>query len=270
MDARERDRQRQEILGELTLLLREHLALAAWGRLLVFVERRPDGSLRVSDLQVEEILDDAAVERAFDGEGARASLPALASAVEALTLLDELDVDELGGGTFVRGDDAAFWIAGCVRTPSKAFDDRRDGALARVREKNASLLERFEIGGAALIDADMLAGTARALVGGVPRASAAQLVIGSFSRRRRSWVWGAHNPTLVDEARRRAAVELDALRDRSMWEVSTQGFVTDEPTAWALAALLADERGLDGIARVDTKEGFVLLGLRGVEAASVP
>lgn len=270
MDSVDRLRERTEILAELAPLFRDALALEAWGRLLVFVERRADGSLRVSDLQVEEILDDDAVEQAFEGTAARTALPAIASAVEALTMLDDLELDELGGGTFVRGPDALGWLAGCVRTPSKSFDERRDQSLLWMREQNRALLERFAIGGAATIDADMLVGSVRAVVGGELRAVGTQIVIGSFSRRRRSWVWGAHNPTLAEPARRRAAEALDAMRDRSMWEVSTQGFVTDEATAWALAALVAEERALDGVARVDTQEGFVLLGLSALVPPASP
>jgi hypothetical protein len=263
---------RREILAELAPLCRDALALEAWGRLLVFVERRPDGELRVSDLQVEEILDDAAVEQAFESVAARTALPALASAVHALTVLDDLDVDELGGGTFVRtsspgSEPSLAWLAGCVRTPSKGFDTRRDAVVTSIREKNRVLLERFEIGGMASIEADMERGTARALVARVERAVARQVVLGSFSRRRRSWVWGAHNPTLVEPARRRAAEILDGVPDRSMWEVSTPGFVTDEATAWALAALLAEEGALEGVARVETREGVVLLGLSDVRPA---
>jgi hypothetical protein len=268
MEPDERSDQRAGILSELGPLLRDAFALDAWGRLLVFVERKPDGSLRVCDLQVEEILDERLVETAFEGLAARTALPALASAVEALTLLDDLELADLGGGTFVRLDEGVAWIAGCVRTPSPSFDARRDGSVSTIRAKNVELLDRFEIGGAAVIEADMLLGTARAVVGGVNRATCSQVVLGSFSRRMRSWVWGAHNPTLTDPARRRSAGALDQMRDRSMWEISTPGFVTDEATAWALAALVADEVQLSGVARVETKEGFVLLGLTEVVPAT--
>lgn len=267
MDADERSAERAGILAELAPLLRDAFALDAWGRILVFVERKPDGELRVSDLQVEAILDESAVESAFEGLAARSALPALASAVEALTILDDLELAELGGGTFVRTHEGVAWIPGCVRTPSPSFDARRDEAVAKVRHKNRDLLERFEIGGKATIESDMLLGTARALVDRAARAVCQQTVLGSFSRPMRSWVWGAHNPTLTDSARKRSAALLDAMADRSMWEISTPGFVTDEATAWALGALVAEEHGFQGIARVETQEGFVLLGLAEVESA---
>ena len=40
----------------------------------------------------------------------------------------------------------------------------------------------------------------------------------------------------VDDATRAASTALlDSMPDRGAWEISTFGFTTDEPTAWALA-----------------------------------
>jgi hypothetical protein len=40
---------------------------------------------------------------------------------------------------------------------------------------------------------------------------------------------------------------VDDIVDRSMWELSTPVFCTDEATAWALAALVCDRAGGDGV-----------------------
>lgn len=254
---------RAAILEEVEGLLSVAFALEAWGRLLVMVERA-GVTVRVNDLQVEEILDESAVERAFESDAAKAGIEALAHAVLALTMLEHLDLDDLGGGTFVRTEGGLSFLPGLVRTPSRSFDDRRDAVVAAMATKNAPLLERFGVGADAALESDMVTGALEVKRGGVTVARGSQVVIGSFSSSRRSWVWGAHNPSLDDAPRRRSAALLDAMRDRSMWEISTAGFVTDAATAWALGALVAEEQAMEGLAKVTTSQGFVLLGLSGL------
>ena len=75
-------------------------------------------------------------------------------------------------------------------------------------------------------------------------------------------MWGAHNPTLPEAARARVTKLLDAFTDRSMWEVSTQGFTTDPGTAWALGALLVRSGALAGAVRIADTEGWIMVGLK--------
>jgi hypothetical protein len=49
-----------------------------------------------------------------------------------------------------------------------------------------------------------------------------------------------------------------------MWELSTPVFATDESTAWALAALVCDGLGGDGVFCGPEDDGLVFLLLRDV------
>lgn len=256
----------ESILAEVKGLLEQVFAWGSWGRMLVAV-RAARGSWAVEDILVEEVTgDDAELDAAFTSPDARACLPALAKAVEALLLLEGASPERLGGGTFVRTrEDGVAFLAGLVRAPSRALDGRRDRVLAELRGMNRVLKERYGVGGGADLDTDMVTGAVSVRRGGSLVATGEQVVIGSFSVADRSWVWGAHNPTLEVAARGRCAALLDAIADRSAWELTTAGFVTDEATAWALAAFVACEHRLDGVVRLPAgDEGFVLLGLSGL------
>lgn len=279
-----------DILVEVEALLRSAFALDAWGRLLVFM--RPAAATRtfsasasdafiVEDLQVEEILDDELVERVFNGREIREGLAALATATATLSLLADVDIAEVGGGTFVRvvGEgnrtERVAFLPGTVRTPSRSFDVARDDAVRDVERRSAALAEKLGVESLAHLAFDAHASTWAAPVGAAdaPAMDAAEtrgaaIVIGSYSKARRSWVWAGTNPTLPPGARERAKAVLDAFGDRSLWEISTPAFFTDERTAWALACVVAKDRGAAasssstasalGLARIDTPDGFVV------------
>lgn len=267
-----------EILIEVEALLRSAFALDAWGRMLVFM--RPAAKTRafsasasdafvVEDIQVEEILDDDKVERTFNGPEIREGLAALATATATLSLLADVDIAEVGGGTFVRvvGDKnetkRVAFLPGTVRTPSRSFDLARDAATTEMEARSAALAERLGLPALSHLAFDAHASTYAAPAGiDAPEAKGEAIVVGSFSTARRSWVWAGTNPTLPPGARARAKEILDAFADRSLWEVSTPAFFTDERTAWSLACVLAKERGASGLARIDAPDGFVVFLLR--------
>jgi hypothetical protein len=260
------------VLDEVLGMFRAAFAWGAWGRLLVSLSPNDAGSLVVDDVLVEEIVgDEGALDRAFGRDDARACLPALAAAVVALAMADGIDADRVTGGTFIMTHDGGVaFLPGLVRAPSPSLDARREELVAGMRAKNAVLGERYGIGAGAEIGADMKDGTVEVSRAGAPVAVGRQVVIGSFAARDRAWVWGAHNPSLVPEARARCAALLDGLADRSMWEIATPGFTTDEPTTWLYAALLTMEHDLEGVARVSAgSDGFVLLGLSDLSPAAV-
>jgi hypothetical protein len=64
--------------------------------------------------------------------------------------------------------------------------------------------------------------------------------------------------------RKSASAIVDAIPDRDMWELSTPAFATDETTAWALAALVCDRAGGDGVYCASEEEGLAFVLLRGV------
>ena len=53
-----------------------------------------------------------------------------------------------------------------------------------------------------------------------------------------------------------------------MWELSTPVFAADEATAWALAALVCDRAGGDGVCCSRKSDGLVFLLLREMHDAA--
>lgn len=272
MDAAERAEARRGILEEILGLFRAAYAWETWGRLLVHVALGDDGRAVVVDVAVEDIVgDEARLERAFQGPEVRASLAAVARAVEALVVLEDIELEPMGGGTFIRthAGDLAF-LPGLVRSPSLVFDRSRDLIVSSVRAKNDALRSAYGVGADAKVVPAPPGTAARATVrrAGAVVATAEAVVLGTYSRRRRTFAWASENPSL-DEASRKACVALlDAMPERSAWEVSTFAFATDEPTAWALAAWVVEARGFEGLTTVEADDGVIYVALRDVRAAS--
>jgi len=266
MDAAEASRMRREILDDIGALLKEQLAADEWGRVLVEVQRGADGEPAVTNIDVEEIVgDEARVEAAFGGAGARSTLPVLAKAAEALCGLDGLELDDVRGGTFVRlGDEGFAWLPALVHTPSARFDRERDAVVAGLRAKNDRLGAQLGITRAGGHDADLARGTIVFTPPGRPAVHARATLVGTFAPATRTWGWGGTNPHLPDAVRGASAALSDAIADRDMWELSTPVFATDEPTAWALAALVCDRLHGDGIFCGSDGGGLVFLLLRDV------
>ncbi len=261
----------QSLLAEVGTLLHDYFALSEWGRLLIEVEPNEQGQLSVGELFVDEIVgDEARVEQAFGSDEARALVPALAQAVATMVAAEGADLALVRGGTWLRrgeGAEIAF-LPGLVRAPSRELDQCWEDVLARTREGLAKLDRDFGFGAGVSVETDMLLGTVRFVRAGQLVAEGQQIVLGSFSLPHRSWVWGAHNPTLAPEARARARELLDAMPQRAAWEISTPGFACDAATAWALGAWVVHSAGVMGPLRVDAGSGsFVLLGVRDLRRA---
>jgi len=265
MDTAEAERLRREILGDIGALLRDELVADAWGRVLVQVVRTPDGEPAVAGIDVEEILgDEAEVDRVFGSLAARSLLPTLAKATEALCALDDLQLEDVGGGTFVRLNSGFAWLPGLVRTPSLDFDRERDVLVARMREKNEALRRRFASAG---VEFDVEASAARWTTGGGPVGTARATLIGTFARAPRTWAWAWGNPNASETVLKSSAALTDALAERGLWEIATPVFATDEPTAWALAALICERAGAEGVQRLAVEDGAIFVLLREVRDA---
>lgn len=269
MEASERAEARAGILDELRGLFEAAFAWDTWGRLLVRVAIGDDGAPVVVDVAVEDIVgDEDRLAAAFEGPEVRAALPAVARAVEALVALDELDLEGLGGGTFLRTPrgEAAF-LPGLVRSPSASFDRERDGVETRVRARNAALAERFGVGRDARV-VPSPGGRARIVRDGADVATASAVVLGTFSRPLRSFVWAAANPSLPEPERKACQALLDVMPQRESWELATFAFATDEATSWALCAWVCDSLGGDGIVWIDGDGGPIYVLLRDVSASA--
>ena len=139
---------RREILDDISAMLREDLAANEWGRLLVEVIRGPQGAPVVAGIDVEEVIgDEARVDEIFGGSKARAVLPVLAKTIEALCMLDDVDLEQVRGGTFVRlADERAAWLPGFLvqcELSAGGLDRERDDLVRKMRGQNNALFERF-------------------------------------------------------------------------------------------------------------------------------
>lgn len=266
MDEAEAQALRASIVEDVADLLRADFEAEAWGRVLVEVVRRPDGPPMVAGVDVEEVLDEACVDRVFGGEAAHSAMPVLARAVEALCALDGAELDDVRGGTFVRRKDAGFaWLAGLVHAPSRRFDAERDALTAKLVAKNDALRARFGFPSHGRLTVDL--GEGRLAFRGhepSPGLRARATLVGSFVPTTRTWGWGGSNPHLPDEVRRASAALVDLAPDRDFWELSTPAFATDPPTAWALSALICDRAAGDGVLCRSEGDGLVFVLLREV------
>jgi hypothetical protein len=269
MDETEVRAMRREILADIGPILRDELAAEEWGRVLIEVIRGSDGAPVVAGMDVEELFgDEARVDEIFGGDRVRAVLPVLAKAVEALCALDELELEDVRGGTFVRMPGERFgWLPALVRAPSVRLDGERDDLVARLRAKNDVFHARFGRPPDDHLGVDLANETVVWSVASKAPLSARATLIGTFAPRARTWGWGGTNPHAPERVRRASSLLVDSIEDRDLWELSTPVFATDELTAWAVAAFVCDRMKGDAVVCVPDREGLVFLLVRDV---SVP
>jgi hypothetical protein len=273
MDDAEKSRARREILEDVGAILHDELAADAWGRLLLEVMRGPDGAPVAAGASVEELFgDEAQVDAAFAEERAGGIMPVLAKAVEALCMLDGVELEDVRGGTFVRAGETGgqrlfVWLPGLVHAPSARFDRERDALLVALRARNDALAAQFGFPASGTLDIDLARETARFQATGKPAMKARATLLGTFAPASRTWGWGASNPHVPDPVARAAANVIDVIPDRDVWEISTPVFATDETTAWGLAAFVCDRAGGDGVYCAREGEGLVFILLRGAVPA---
>jgi hypothetical protein len=253
----EAEEMRAEILEELGPVLIEQLAADEWGRLLVAVVPRGE-TFVVSHVDVEDLVgSEARVEQALGGPAAREVLPLLAHACEALAATFEVDLAEVEGGTFLRRREGGFaFLPGLVHAPSEAFDRLAEERVPRVLARQEALhrrgvTERFELdleAGRVSFDRDD---------GGLVTARA--VLLGTYAQDSRTWGWAWANPSLGEAVTGPSRRLCDEFPQRDAWEISTPQFATDPGTAWALAAVLAEEAGAEAIYRAPHPGGLVFL-----------
>jgi hypothetical protein len=78
------------------------------------------------------------------------------------------------------------------------------------------------------------------------------------------WAWGGYSTSVPERARRESARLADSILERDMWELSTPAFAVDEPTAWAIAAVVCDRVEGEGVYCSRTDAGLIFLLLRDV------
>ncbi len=269
MDDAEAKQMRRDILGEVGAILKADLAGGEWGRALVEVVGGQDAEPSVAAIDVEDIFgDESRVDAAFAPEAVTPFLPMLAKATEALCGLAGVELADVSGGTFLRQPGGDFeWLPGLVHAPSPAFERARDEALAKLRAKRAALDERFGLERMDRYEVDVeheaiaFSSAARAQV----RARAT--LIGTYARASCAWGWGGYSKHVPERARAASAALADGILERDMWELGTPVFAADEHTAWALAAIVCERVGGEGVYCSRTEEGLVFLLLREVRRA---
>lgn len=250
---------RRDILDELAPLVDELMAGPVWGRALVRVGRRDDGSLRVENIDVEDIVgDERLLDDALGGPAIRPLLPVLARACDALCDTFDVDVDDVEGGTLLRQPDGALrFLPGLVHAPSDAFERLRDACLPAALARQDDLARR---GVGERFDVDLERGLIVFPSGNTTITLRATL-LGSWARASHTWAWVWANPSLDEHQKAPARALCDAVVDRTMWEVSTPQFACDEGTVWALAAVVTEGSGAIGLYRAPHPGGSVFLVL---------
>jgi hypothetical protein len=238
----------ESILDDISELMREHLALDAWGRILITMERDGAGALRVGDVQIEEVFDEPRVDQAFGAPQAGALMQALAKGIEALCLLEGVDVEDVHGGTFLRADHddgvpRVGFLPGLVRVPSQAYEGLADERMALLREREVAERKRFGLDEGNAMELDPPADKAQVTRGGVCIAEGSLVLVGTYAKRYRQWVWGSQNDSASEASRQCVRDALDAVPEREAWEISTPAFATDQRTAVGLAGWLALQQG---------------------------
>jgi hypothetical protein len=99
---------------------------------------------------------------------------------------------------------------------------------------------------------------------GHPAATARAVLVGTFAHAPRTWAWAWTHPELPEQAKRASAQLTDGIEDRSIWEISTPVFATDEPTAWAISAFVCEGAGGDGVQRLTQSGGALFVLVRDV------
>jgi hypothetical protein len=268
MDDAEKARMRSEILDVVGRLLSEELAADEWGRVLVEVVR--DGADPVvAGIDVEDIVgDEARVDAVFGDEAARAFLPLLAKATEALCELEGVELEDVRGGTFIRQRAGGFaWLPGLVHLPSAPLEAEWEELAAKLDAKTAALNTRFGLNHHDRYDVDLEKQTITFSTAGRPRVVARAILIATLSQASRAWAWGGYNKNLSASVREASAALADAVPEREIWEVSTPLFPADTATAWVLAALVCDRCRGEGVYSTPTAGGRAFLLLSEVREA---
>ncbi len=126
---------------------------------------------------------------------------------------------------------------------SKYLDD----CYTALEQKQAALIEEYQIDSYGGFDFDMTKGTIEFKQGAVTKVTANFIPVGSFNEELQSWMWAWANGGVTGEINKKAET-IKVLEDKTGNEVfSTETFPADEGSAWEIAAMACDHYRGQGV-----------------------
>jgi len=140
--------------------------------------------------------------------------------------------------------------------------------IAEVDRKNQKLADDFGLGSFERWDINQEIGELVFSDGGVPKLVCSVTMLGSFSNRSETWMWGWANPSLLEPLTRDTNAVRDYGAKNGIEDLTVEKTAATEEEAWALSALAC--RVLDGLGlyRGPTGNGFVIMMLKEIKRSS--
>ncbi|MDH3342947.1 MAG: hypothetical protein OEM07_04410 [Gammaproteobacteria bacterium] len=122
-----------------------------------------------------------------------------------------------------------------------------DDCYAALEEKQAVLIEKYQIDSFDMFDFDMVKGVIEFKQGSTVMVSANFVPVGSFNEAEQTWMWAWANGGVTGEMRQKAESikVLNAKTDNEVFE--TEMVSADETIAWEIAAMACDHYQGEGV-----------------------
>lgn len=128
-----------------------------------------------------------------------------------------------------------------------ANSDYLDECYTVLEEKQAALVEEYQIDSFDMFDFDMLKGTIEFKQDSVVRVVANFIPIGSLNEDQQTWMWAWANGGVTGEIRQKAET-IKVLNDKTDNDVfETETVSADEGIAWEIAAMACDHYQGQGV-----------------------
>ena len=122
-----------------------------------------------------------------------------------------------------------------------------DECYTVLEQKQAALVEEYQIDSFGLFDFNMTQGTIEFKQDSIVMLKANFVPVGSFNEKLQSWMWAWANGGVTGELNKKAET-IKALEDKTGTEVfSSETFPIDEGSAWEIAAMACDHYQGQGI-----------------------
>ena len=126
---------------------------------------------------------------------------------------------------------------------SKYLDD----CYAVLEEKQAALVEKYQIDSFDMFDFNMLKGSIEFKQESIVKVTANFIPVGSFNEDQQTWMWAWANGGVTGEINNKAET-IKILEDKTGNEIfSTETSSADETTAWEIAAMACDHYQGQGV-----------------------